>query len=51
MIWREKKISRIGTGQIDKLGELFDIRRMYTVPNTRIRELDGVTKRVGEKID
>ena len=36
---------------MDNLRGLLGIRRMDRVPNARIRELCGVTKRVDERID
>ena len=51
MIWREKERSRIRTVQMDNLRGPLGIRRIDKVPNTRIRQLCGVTKGVDEKID
>ena len=36
---------------MDNLRGLLSIRRMYKVPNSRIRQLCRVTKGVNEKID
>ena len=36
---------------MDNLKGLLGIRRMYSVPNARIRELFGVTKGVDERIE
>ena len=47
----EKERSRIRAVQMDNLGGLLGIRRMDRVPNTCIRELCRVTKRVDERID
>ena len=43
MIWKEKELSRIRAIQMDNLRGLLGIR-VDKVPNTRIRELYGVTK-------
>ena len=51
MLWKEKERSRIRAVQIDNLKGLLGVIRMDRVPNTRIRELFGVTKRVDERID
>ena len=37
--------------QLDNLIGLLGIRRMYSVPNARIRELFAVTKGVDERIE
>ena len=44
-------ISRIRAVQMNNLRSLLGIRRIYTMPNARVRELCGVTKGVDEKID
>ena len=44
MLWKEKERSRVRPVQIDKLRGLISIRRIDRVPNTRIKELFGVTK-------
>ena len=51
MLWREKERSRIRAVQMGNLRGLLGIRRMDRVPNARMRELCGVTKRVEERID
>ena len=51
MIWREKERSRIRDGQMDNLRGLLGIRRMNKVPNSDIRQLSGVMKRVDEWIE
>ena len=51
MIGREKERSRIRAVHMDNLRRLLNIRRMYKVPNARIRQLCGVTKGVNEKVD
>ena len=51
MIWREKERSRIRAVSMDNFRVLPGIRRMSKVPNTRIRQLYGVTNGVDEKID
>ena len=51
MIWREKERSRIRAVQMNNLRGLLGIRRMDKVPNTRIRQLCGVTRGADEKID
>ena len=51
MIWREKERSRIKAVKIDNLRGLLGIRRMYKVPNARIRQLCGMTKGVNERMD
>ena len=45
MIGKEKERSRIRAVQIENLRFLVGIRRMDRVPNARIRELCGVTKK------
>ena len=50
ILWKEKEISRISDIEIAKLVGLLGIRRMDRVPNTYIRKLCGVTKRVDERI-
>ena len=51
VIWREKERSRIRAVQMDNLRGLLGIRRVDKVPNARIRQLCGLTKGVGERID
>ena len=51
MLWKEKKRSRIKGVHMDNLRGLIGIMRMDRVPNPRIRELCGVTKRVDERND
>ena len=51
MLWKEKEKARIRGVQIDKLRGLIGIRGMDKVPNARVKELCGVTKTVGERID
>ena len=51
MLWKEKERSRIRAVHIDNLKGFLGIRRMYRVPNARIRDLFGVTKGVDERID
>ena len=51
ILLKEKERSRIRAVQMDNLTGLLGIRRMDIVPNTRVRELCGVTKGVGERID
>ena len=51
MIWKEKERFRIRIVQMDNLRGLLGIRRMDRIPNTRIRELCGVTKGVDKRID
>ena len=46
MLWKEKERSRIRAVQMDNLKGLLGSRRMVTVPNSRIRELCGMTKEV-----
>ena len=46
MIWREKEIYRIRVVQMGNLRGLLDIRRIGKVPNARIRQVWGVTKKV-----
>ena len=50
MMWREKERSRIRAVQMDNVRDLLGIRRMDEIPNSRIRQLSGVAKRVEEKI-
>ena len=50
VLWKEEERSRIRAVQMDNLRGLLGIRRMDRVPNARIRELCGVTKRVDERI-
>ena len=47
----EKERSRIRAVQMDNLRGFLGIRKMDRAPNARIRELCGVTKEVGERID
>ena len=51
MIWKEKERSRIRVVEMENLRGLLAIRKMDKVPNVRIRELCGVTKRVDKRID
>ena len=51
MLWKEKKRPRIRAVQMDNLRGLLDVRRVYRVPNARIRELCGVTKGEDERFD
>ena len=51
IIWGEKERSRIRAVQMDDLRGLLGIRRMDKFPNTRIRELCGVTLGVDERIN
>ena len=51
MLWKEKKRSRDKAVQKDNSRVLLGIGRMDRVQNSRIRELCGVKKRVGEIID
>ena len=51
MLWKKNERSRIRSVQMDNFTGLLGVRRMDRVPNARIRELSGVTKGVGEKID
>ena len=51
MIEREKERSRIWGVQMDNLKGFLSIRRMDKIPNARIKQLCGVTKGVGKKID
>ena len=51
MIWKEKERSSIGAVQTGNLRSLPGIRRMYKVPNARVREMCGWTKRVAERIN
>ena len=51
MIRREKERSRICAAQMDSYRGLVGIRRMDNVLNPQIRELSGVAKCVGERID
>ena len=51
MIWKEKERCRIRAVQMDNFRGLLGIRRMDKVPNSRIRELCGVTKVMEERID
>ena len=46
MIWTEKEGSRIRAVHMDNLRGLLGIRRLDKVPNARIRQLCGVTKRL-----
>ena len=50
VIWEEKERSRIKTVQIDNLRGLLGVRRMDKVPNVRIREFCGVSKRTDEGV-
>ena len=50
MIWKEKLKSRIRAVQIDKLRGLLGIWRMDKVPNARIKQLCGVTKKINEGV-
>ena len=47
----EGERSRIRAVHMDNLKGFLGIRRMYRVPNARIRDLFGVTKGVDERID
>ena len=49
--WMKKERSRIMSIQMDSLTRLLGIKRMDMVSNARIRELRGVTKGLGERID
>ena len=51
MLWRKKERSRVRAVQMDNLRGLRGIRRMYMVPNARIRELCGVRKGLDGRID
>ena len=51
MICKEKERCRIRAVQMDNFRGLLGIRRMDKVPNAWIRQLCGVMKGVGEKID
>ena len=51
MIWKEKEKSKIRTVQMDNVRSFLGIRIMDKVPNTRIKELCGVTKGLDEKVD
>ena len=51
MLWKEKEGSWIRAAQMHNLRGFLGIRRMDRVPNSRIKELHGVTKRVDEMID
>ena len=44
MLWKEKERSRLRAVQMDNLRGLLGIRRVYRVPNARIRELCRVKK-------
>ena len=46
MIWKEMERSRIRAVRVANLRGFLGIRRIDKVPNARIRELCGVTKRV-----
>ena len=51
MIWKEKERSRIIAVHADNLRGMRGIKRMDGVPNTRMKELCGVTKGVNERND
>ena len=51
MLWKEKDRSRIRAVQVENLRGLIGIWMMDKLPNARIRELCGVTKRVEERMD
>ena len=51
MSWKEKEISRVWVVQMDNLKRLLGIRRMDRVPNARIKELCGMKKGLGGRID
>ena len=51
MLWKEKERSRIRAEQMDNLRGLLGIRRVFRLPNARIRELCGATKGVDERVD
>ena len=51
MLCKDKEKSRIRAVQKNSLRGLLGIRTMNRIPNTRIRELYGVTKVVNERID
>ena len=51
MLWKENKRSRIRAVQMDNLRGLLYIRRMDRVQNAEIKELFGVMKGVGERIE
>ena len=51
MLKKEKERSKIRAAQMDNFRGLLGIRRMDRVPNVRIRELCGATKRVDKRID
>ena len=51
MLWKEKERSRIRAVQMDYLRGLLGIRGMDRVPNTQIRELCRMKKRLDERID
>ena len=51
VIWKGKERFRIRTVEMDNLRVLLGIMRMNKVPNARIRELCGVTKRLDERMD
>ena len=50
-LWREKERSRVRAVQMDNLRAVQGIRWMDRFPNARIRELCGVKKGIGERID
>ena len=51
MLWNEKKRSRIRAVQMENFRGFLVIWSMDRVPNARIRECCGVTKRVDERND
>ena len=51
MLWKKKEIYWIRIVQMNNLKGLLGTRRMDKVPNKRIREFCGVTKRIDERID
>ena len=51
ILWKEKEGSRARAVHVDNLRGLLGIRRMDRLPNARIRELCGVRKGIGERID
>ena len=51
MVWWQKEKSRIRVVQMGNLRYLSGIKRTDTMLNVQVRELHGVMKGVGEKID
>ena len=51
MLWKEKERSSIRVVQMNNIRGKLGVRRMDRIPNSRIRELYGVTKEIGERID